>query len=85
MTLQTVPVKVERGVVRTIDGSPLPESAYALLVIMSSSPEGEALAEWQNAFDAYFEQVRQNPASHDLSELSDAELNELVHAARQRK
>jgi hypothetical protein len=43
MPLQAIPVKVERGIVRTVDGSPLPEQANALLVIMPAEPEGEDL------------------------------------------
>ena len=58
--------------------------AYALLVIMPEPVEGEALAEWQRPFDVFFEQVRQHPAPRNLDELSKAELNALVHSARQR-
>ncbi len=39
MTLQAYPVKVENGIVRSIDGSPLPQHAYAVLVIMSDSQQ----------------------------------------------
>ncbi len=85
MSLQTVPVKVERGVVHTMDGSPLPERAYALLVIMPATPADEEMAEWQAPFEAFFEQVRQHPPSESLDDLSSAELNDLVHSARQRK
>ena len=84
MALQAVPVKVERGVVRAMDGSPLPEQAYALLVILPTPAEGDNLAEWQRPFEAFFDQVRENLASKSLTELSDAELNSLVHTARQR-
>jgi hypothetical protein len=82
MTILTVPVKVERGVIRTIDGSPLPEEAYALLVILPESSKGENLAEWQLPFDAFFELVRRNRPS-DLEHMVDTELNAIVHEARQ--
>ena len=79
--LQAIPVKVERGVVRTVDGSPLPEQANALLVIMPAEPEGDDLAAWQRPFDAFFECVQQHPPSRGLEQVSDAELNGIVHAA----
>jgi hypothetical protein len=82
MPLQAIPVKVERGVVRTVDGSPLPEQANALLVIMPAEPEGEDLAAWQRPFDAFFEIVNQHPPSKVLEQVSDAELNKVVHTAR---
>jgi hypothetical protein len=58
MALQAVPVKVERGVVSAIDGSPLPEHAYALLVSLPEAAPGENAADWAAPFDAYFEQAR---------------------------
>jgi len=65
-----------------MDGSALPERAYALLVIMPAAAEAEDVAEWQRPFEAFFEQVRQNPAALRLSDLSEDELNRRVHAAR---
>jgi hypothetical protein len=84
MDLHTVPVRIKHGVVTAIDGSPLPEQAYALLVIMPEPATDEALAEWQRPFDAFFEQARRNPA-RNLEQVSEAELNALIHDARQRR
>lgn len=84
MTLRAIPVRIERGVVRTVDGSPLPDQANGLLVIMPSEPEGEGMAEWQRPFDAYFEHVRRNQPSKKLEQIGEAELNELVHTARRK-
>jgi hypothetical protein len=82
MEYHTVAVRIDNGVVRSIDGSPLPEQAYALLVIMPRRVEGETPTEWQQAFDAFFEQVRRNPPPEDLEQVSDRELNAIVHSAR---
>jgi hypothetical protein len=84
MGIHTVPVKIDKGTIQSVDGSPLPEQAYALLVIMPEPVEGEALAEWQRPFDVFFEQVRQHPAPRNLDQIGEAELNALVHSARQR-
>ncbi len=82
MEYHTVPVKLDNGVVRSIDGSPLPEQAYALLVIMPEPVEGETPTEWQQPFDAFFEQVRRSQPAEDLDPISDGELNAIVHSSR---
>ena len=82
MAMQAIPVRVEKGIVRSVDGSPLPERANALLVIMPAVAAGEELEEWQRPFDDFFEAVRRNPRSKSLDAVSDADLNQLVHSAR---
>jgi hypothetical protein len=82
MDLQAIPVKVERGVVRSVDGTPLPEHANALLVIMPDPLDSEDLAEWQRPFDKFFEQAGQSRGSNNLEQVSDTDLNQLVHSAR---
>ena len=82
MTLQAYPVKLEDGVVRSIDGSPLPERAYAVLVILPELSGPIAPEDWQRSFHAFFATVRSHPAATDLASVSDTELNQLVHAAR---
>ena len=84
MPLQAIPVKVERGVVHAVDGTPLPEHANALLVIMPDTGDSENLADWQRPFDQIFEQVGQGEGSQDLEQVSDADLNRLVHSARRK-
>ena len=82
MALQAIPVRVERGVVRSVDGTPLPEHANALLVIMPDTAENEALETWQRPFDDFFEEARRNPGTKSLDQVSDSDLNQLVHTAR---
>ena len=57
-------------------------ACYALLVIMPEPVEGEAQTEWQRPFDTFFEQVRRNQPTEDLEQVSDGELNAIVHSAR---
>ena len=83
MEYHTVAVRIDNGVVRSIDGPPLPEQAYALSVIMPGRTEGETSTEWQRPFDAFFEQVRRSPANEDLDQVDEADLNAVVHSARQ--
>ena len=85
MEIHTVPVRIDNGVIRSIDGSPLPDRAYALLVILPEPAVDEATAEWQRPFDAFFEQARRNPPGRNLEQVSEAELNTIVHRARQRQ
>jgi hypothetical protein len=82
MTLQAYPVKIEGGVVKSVDGTPLPQQAYAVLVILPGPSETMPLEEWQKPFETFFAIVRANPPQEDLSKVSDAELNALVHSAR---
>ncbi len=76
--LQALPVKIEKGVVRTMDGSPLPERANAVLVILPEASPPEA----EDPFEAYPVARRSNPPPVDMDEVSDAELNRLVHEVR---
>lgn len=82
MTLQAYPVKVENGIVRSIDGSPLPQHAYAVLVILPHAQQALAYEDWRQPFDAFFAAVESQPMT-GLNEVSDDELNTLVHEARQ--
>ena len=79
--MQAVPVRIEGGVVRTVDGSPLPEHGNAVLVILPDPSAPMGLEEWQRPFEAFFAAAQQHPGQK-LEAVSDAELNALVHAAR---
>lgn len=85
MTLQAYPVKLEGGVVKSVDGTPLPQQAYAVLVILPAPAETMSLEEWKKPFETFFGTVRAHPPAEDLSKVNDAELNALVHAARKRQ
>ncbi|MBI3361092.1 MAG: hypothetical protein HY023_08270 [Chloroflexi bacterium] len=82
MTLQAYPVRLEGGVVKSVDGTPLPEQAYAVLVILPAPARTMSLEEWQKPFDAFFAAVQAHPPIRDLSKVTDAELSALVHSAR---
>jgi len=83
-TLTAYPVEIKDGVVRPIDNSALPKHAKALLIILpdASSFDAMTLAEWQKPFDTFFAVGEANKPSADINELSDEELNKLVHTAR---
>lgn len=81
MTIQTLPVSVENGVIRILGDALLPKNAKAFLVIV---PEVESSAnqEWQLAFDTYFDLVESDDADLSIDELSDNELAEIIHDVR---
>ena len=83
-TLTAYPVEIKDGVVRLADGSPLPRYAKALLIIFpdSSAFDSLSLAEWQKPFDKFLAMTDDHKPEADINELSDEELNKLVHAAR---
>jgi hypothetical protein len=81
MSLETIKVKLEDGTIHTLDGSPLPERAYALLVILPEPTDAKPSSD-QDPFEAYLAALRAHPAPDRIDDLSDAELNGLVHAAR---
>jgi hypothetical protein len=82
MTLQAMPVTIENGVVRAVDGSVLPQHAYAVLVILPSPAPEHSAQEWQRPFDEFFAFV-QDQSMIGLDNVSDEELNALIHTARQ--
>ena len=82
MTLQAYPVKIEGGQIRTLDGSPLPERAYAVLVILPEPSQSLSPEEWQKPFEAFLDAVRKHAPAARLDEVSAEELVRLVHAAR---
>jgi hypothetical protein len=81
MTLQAVPVTIVDGKVRSMDGSTLPRRAHAVLVILPD-PANDRQEEWQQPFDEFFALV-QSQQFTGLDDVSDEDLNALVHAARQ--
>lgn len=81
MTMQAYPVQIERGKIRSTDGSTLPEHAYAVLVVLPE-PSSSHAEEWQKSFDAYFAVVQQHPPLQSLDTLQDDQLNQLVHTSR---
>jgi len=95
MTLQSYPVKLEHGTVRAVDGSRLPERAYAVLVILPEPavsdergasvvrrPEFTSLEEWRQPFEQFFAYTDAHPSEVDIETASDDELNAIVHSAR---
>lgn len=82
MTLNAYPVKLEDGEVRTLDGSPLPEQAFAVLVILPGPPTSVTPEAWREPFATFLTAWKNSPSAHNLEALSDAELNTLVHRAR---
>lgn len=82
MTLNAYPVRLQDGEVRTLDGSPLPERAYAVLVILPEPASGLPPEAWREPFDAYLAALQAHPAPSVLDDLSDSDLNHLVHQAR---
>lgn len=92
MSLVTVPVRVEHGAIFSVDGTPLPEHATALLVLLP--PPADSFAEQDNrtnesgnverdnAFARFYESVYRHAQEIHLDELTDEQLNELVHSAQ---
>ena len=82
MTLVAYPVQIENGVVRSVDGSLLPKRANAVLVILPDSNQADLQAEWQQPFELFFAAAQAQPVC-EIDEISDDELNALIHEARQ--
>ncbi len=92
MSLQALAVKIENGIVHTMDGSSLPQNGQAILVIVpetsvtghgnGQSTRGDDEALWRKPFEAYFAIAATAQSSHNLDELDDRELNAIVHEAR---
>ena len=83
-TLTAYPVEIKDGVVRLADDSPLPKYAKALLIIFpdSSAFDSLSLAEWQKPFDKFFAVAAVHPPEANIDDLSDEELNRIIHDAR---
>lgn len=81
MTLQAYPVRLEQGIVYTTDGSPLPQHAYAVLVVMPELGSMESSATWETPFHQFLETVK-GVTAVGLDAISDEELNALIHEAR---
>lgn len=80
MTLHALPVMVHGDRIETLDGSALPAHARAVLVIFAEQPN---TAGWEQAFEAYFAHIQASPKpSANPDDLSDGELNTLIHHAR---
>ena len=77
-TMQAYTVKIEKGTVRAVDNTPLPENAYAVLVILPTPPASQP----EDPFEAYLAALRANPPEADINEVSDEELNRIVHEVR---
>lgn len=81
MAMRAYPVRIEDGEVRSLDGTPLPRRANAVLVVLPEAGDETTQAEWVRLFREYLATLQRQPAA-TLEELSDDELNKLVHAAR---
>ena len=83
-TLTAYPVEIKDGVVRLADDSPLPKYAKALLIIFPDSSAFD-LYHWQNGKNrsTSFSPSRQFILqSANIDDLSDEELNRIIHDAR---
>ena len=81
MTLQAYPVRLDQGVVRTVDGSSLPKNAYAVLVVMPEPAVAKSAEEWEAPFTQFLEMLSRD-FSVGFDDVSDEELNTIIHAAR---
>lgn len=81
MTLQAYPVRLDQGVVRTVDGSSLPPNAYAVLVVMPDPAVVKPAEEWEEPFTQFLEMLSRD-FSVGFDDVSDEELNTIIHAAR---
>ena len=84
-TLTAYPVEIKDGVMRLADDSPLPKYAKAVLIIFpdSSAFDSLSLAEWQKPFDRFFASVESERSQvNDIDDLTDEELNKIIHDAR---
>jgi hypothetical protein len=77
-----LPVKIQQGVVRTIDGSALPEARYAVLVILPSSTSLADDEAWRQPFEDFFATVA-SQSFPGFDDITDDNLNKLIHDARQ--
>lgn len=82
MTLQALPVKIQHGVVRTIDGSALPEEGYAVLVILPSTTSLTDDEVWRQPFEDFFA-TAESQSFPGFDDVTDDELNKIIHTARQ--
>lgn len=81
MTLQAYPVQLHEGVVRTVDGSALPQTAFAVLVVMPAPVVANAEETWEEPFTKFLATL-QRETGVGLDDVSDDELNAIIHAAR---
>lgn len=81
MTLQAYPVRLDQGVVRTVDGSSLPSNAYAVLVVMPEPAVAKPAEEWEEPFTQFLETLSRS-STIGFDDVSDDELNTIIHAAR---
>jgi hypothetical protein len=86
-TLTAYPVEIKDGVMRLADDSSLPKDAKAVLIILPEPSKFETmpLDEWQKSFDRFFAVAAAHPPEANIDDLSDEELNKIVHVARNPK
>jgi len=80
-TMRAYTVRIEKGKVRSVDDTPLPEQAYGVLVILPAPPVAPA-DKSLDPFEAYLAALRANPPEANIDEVSDEELNRIVHEVR---
>lgn len=83
-TLTAYPIEIKDGVMRLADDSSLPKDAKAWLIIVPDNSvfDSLSLAEWQKPFNKFLATADDHKPEADINDLSDEELNKLVHAAR---
>jgi len=72
---------VEQGLVRVPSNIPDGAKVYIVVPKIQQPPE-PGTAEWRKPFEAFEAFIRKHPAPKNIDELSDAELNAIVHEAR---
>ncbi len=87
-TLTAYPVEIKDGVVRFADDAVPPMHAKALLIVFpldTAEFDLMPLVEWQKPFEKFFTVAAAHPPKANIDDLSDEELNKLVHDARKPK
>ena len=75
---------VEQGVVRVPSNIPDGLRVYIVVPVAQQQP-APGTAEWRKPFEAFETFARRHPAPVNIDELSDQELNAIVHEARKNR
>lgn len=81
MVMRAFPVRIEEGAVSSLDGTPLPRRANAVLVVLPEAGNDPRQTEWLAAFRDCLSVLRER-GTGNADDVTDGELNKLVHAAR---
>lgn len=75
---------VEQGVIHVPPNIPDGFRVYIIVPVAQQRPE-PGTAEWRKPFEAFEAFIRKHPAPKNIDELSDEELNAIVHEARRQR